>query len=75
MYSTSHNTFRTMNNITAGIFATAIDYNATSVCLNNGLDRLLKQYCRVVRGMNPKIAGALLLWQVRKTFLIGKDFH
>jgi hypothetical protein len=55
--------FHSMQNITAGI-ASNVDFNMTSACIVNGLDRELKHNCSKIHGMTPLNAGMIQFLQV-----------
>jgi hypothetical protein len=53
-----------MTPLKTGILTNTLDFNQTSLCLEKGLERGVKQSCRGIPGLWPNVAGALLLFQV-----------
>jgi hypothetical protein len=54
-----------MKPIRAGIFSDEFDFNLTTICLKDFLDRQYKQNCSNITGMWPSGAGAMLFFQVK----------
>jgi hypothetical protein len=57
--------FLQMQNLTAGVFSDAIDFNITSICMTRGFDRDIKSKCVNLPSIWPNLAGALQYFVVR----------
>jgi hypothetical protein len=54
-------------NLTVGVFLYRFDFNATSLCITNGLHIENKEECKDLKiDMWPSEMGALLFFQVRQ---------
>jgi hypothetical protein len=56
--------FREIPTINVGIYTDYSDFNVTQFCMKNALDRENIHSCKIIPGMWPTGAGALLFYPV-----------